>query len=66
MSQLAGNSRTISWLLDCVSRKIKIDVAVLPDGDSFVPAVLFHLLKELKPAKGRQWWGNVTVEDGSA
>jgi hypothetical protein len=24
------------------------------------------LLKELKPAKGRQWWINVAVEGGSA
>ena len=24
------------------------------------------LLKELKPARGRQWWGNVTIADGSA
>ena len=24
------------------------------------------LLKELKPAKGRKWWGNVTIADGSA
>ena len=37
------NSRTISRLLDCVSRKIKIDVAALPNGDNFVPAFLFNL-----------------------
>jgi hypothetical protein len=62
-SRQRGHPRKVRVVPHCVA--VQMIAAPLPQI-AILQNFNIDLLKELKPAKGRQWWGNVTIADGSA